>query len=412
MSKHKILVIDRGLNLHLARKIGESEAKVWYCMEDKSPFPESPKIQIGRNLEEVERVISPWEYIDKADAIYFFDTYDGKFQKWLSDNDYRVFGCGLSEKIELDRVFFYETLSKLGMPVTGTYIAEGLDDLCGYLKGKTDKWLKTSYHRGDFETHHYTNMRQLGPWIDDLRCRLGSRADKIEVLVQNPIKTECEAGWDGFCVDGKFNQNGLVGYEVKDRGYICKVVKDPPKILKDVNDKMGPVLKSLGMKGHWSTEVRITDSGKAYFTDPTTRAPSPPSELMCEMYEDYAGIIWDISGDVMPTPKVKAPYGAELILKSGWHAKHELIVEFPESISPFVKLKNATKVGSAYSCIPNENEGYFGAVIAYGNSMEEAIKTCMDRAEMIEADELKIDDEIFSEASCTVAAGKKFGINV
>jgi hypothetical protein len=404
------IVFDRGLYVYLAQKLGEGLSKVWYYKPESSPYPESPQAQIGKGLPEIERVDNFHKYIDKADYLIYFDAYDGEDQAFYREKGYKVFGSGKSEIVEMDKVYFIEKLAELGMNIPKTYRAEGIPDLLDYLKGKKDKYIKSVRHRGDFETYHFVNERQARHWLDDLKHNVGGKEHEIEILVQDPVKSACEAGYDGFCIDGNFTANCLVGYEIKDKGLVAKVFPETPKILADINDKFAPLFKKLGYRGHWSTEVRITEAGKPYFIDPTVRGPSPPSELMCEIYENYAEAVLDIADGKVPILKSRAKYGAEIILKSEWHKEHKLTVEFPKEIAQWVKLKNHTYKDGAYDCIPNKNSGYFGAVVALGGSVEEATKKAMSYAEQIVADELCYDSSVFDKANEAVDSGKKFGL--
>lgn len=413
LKNKKVLVWDRGLYPFLAQKLGESFGKVYYYMPQSDPYPKSLKTQIGIGLPEIERVYNFWEYVDKVDCIVFFDCYDGDFQHWLRQKGYKVFGSGKSEIMEMDKVMFLEELESVGLPIPETWLAQGLDDLENHLKKlKGTHWLKTlSYYRGDFETKKFRNMKQITPWLRHVENEIGGRSKDLEVLIQSPIDAACEAGYDGFCIDGKFTSNCLVGYEIKDAGLVCKVFEETPKILSYVNDKMSPIFKKYGYRGHYSTEIRITDGGIPFFIDPTCRAPSPPAELMCELYENYAEAVWLIANGIVPELKPKAMYGAEIILTSPCYGEGlELCVEFPKEIAPFVKLKNHRKDGNSFYCIPNDNGAFFGAVVAYGNSVEQATKKALSYIEMIEADELTYDKRVFDEANKQIQSGNKFGM--
>ena len=406
------LCFDRGLYSFLAQKLGESFGRVLYYMDCPSPYPESQRAQIGKGLPELEWIDDPWPHVDKADLLCFFDCNDGRMQHYFREKGYRVFGSGRSERLELDKAWFLEQVSAARLPVPHTYRAEGLEDLERYLAdAKGEKWLKTSYYRGDFETQKFRGMKHLRPWLSDLRQRIGERrAKEIEILVQSPIDAKCEAGYDGFCVDGEFTDNCLVGYEIKDKGLVAKVFEQPPEILARVNDAMGPLFRKLGYRGHYSTEIRITAEGKPYFIDPTCRAPSPPSELMCELYANYAEAVWQIAGGEVPTLKPKAPYGAEIVLSSAWHESHELCVEFPRELAPFVKLKNQTRRQGTHYIVPNGNGGIFGAVVAYGKTMDEATRKALEYAEQIECAELDYESSLFDQAAEQTKCGEAFGI--
>lgn len=410
LSTKTALVYDRGLYLFMAEKLAETFKKVYYYMPQSEPYPCSKTAKIGTGLK-VERIYEFWSYVDKADLIVFPDCYDGEMQHWLREKGYTVFGNGRGEKLEMDKVFFLETLEKAGLSVSRTYRAEGIDDLIKYLEKHEDEcWLKTSYYRGDFETKKFTSMAQIMPWIDHLKTRIGRNEADIEILVQDKIESEVEVGYDGFCIDGQYTINSVTGYEIKDRGFVASVQPEPPEVVQYINDKISGVFKELGYRGHFSTEIRVTKDGEPYFIDPTCRLPSPPSELMVELYENYAEIVWEVANGRVPVPKAKAKYGAELILTSESAEDMSLCVSVPKGIRQFVKLKNHMKEGNDYFCIPNGNAQFFGAVIALGDTAEEAMSKALEYVQQIEADDLHINDDVFKAANEQIANGKKFGV--
>ena len=413
LSNKTVLVWDRGFYTALATKLGESAKKCFYFMPESSPYPGSALAQIGEGLPEIERIDDDqvWKCLDQADMVFFPDCYDGEFQVWLQSKGHRVFGGLGSERLEMDRTYFYDQLDKIGLPVAHIYRAEGLDDLESYLTGKGEKWLKRSYYRGDFDSKHFKGMRQIKPWINHLRSKLGMRSEDIEILVQNPILSSCEVGGDRFCVNGDFSPNPLVGYEVKDEAYVGKVFDIMPDIIENVDMKMAPLYKKLGYQGHYSNELRITDSGKVYFNDPTIRAPSPPSELMCEIYRDYPSDVWAISGGDLPECRPLAKYGVEIILISDWHKDHELCVTYPKELEKNVKLKNHFKKGGAYYCVPNKNEGFFGALVHWGDNFDTVVEEACEMVKEIEADGLDFKESVFDEARKQIEAGERWGVD-
>jgi len=411
MKDKKVIVYDRGLYVYLAQRLARDFGKVYYYLADSDPYPCSAKSNIGTGLEGIERVQTFWDYVDDVDLIVFFDVYDGTLQHYLRSKGYNVFGSDLSEKIELDRKLMLKAVGMVGLPVPKTDIVVGLDALEEYLKTSGEKYLKRSYYRGDLETKHFENIDQIMPWIDDLRHKLTQRETReIEILCQDPIPCDCEVGYDGFIVDGTYTKNALTGYEIKDEGYIGAISESAPKVLQIVNQKMSPIYKQLGYRGHYSNEIRITEDKKAYLTDPTCRAPSPPAALMSEIYSNYSEIVWSIAIGEVPSLAPISKYGSEIELVSPDNEDREICVQFPPDLSPFVKLKNHYKKGESYYCVDNGNSGFFGSVICYGDSVEEVTTKCLEYAKKVVADGLVIRDEVFTKAKEAIDAGRKYGI--
>jgi hypothetical protein len=406
------IVYDRGgLYLYCAEKLAESYGKVMYYLADADAYPTSQKHTIGMGIPKVKRIHDLWKHIDSADIVYFFDCYDGELQHWLRSKGYTVFGSGHGERVEIDKVLFLETLEKLNLPCPKTYLAQGMEDLKSYLEkndGET-MWLK-NLHRGDFETRKFKSLPQIKPFLDDLKKRVGTACDTMDVLVQHKVESVCEVGYDGYCVDGEFTSNCIIGYEIKDSCFVAKVFDETPDIPRFINDSFAATFRQLGYRGNYSTEIRITEEGHPYYIDATCRVPSPPGELMCELYENWAEATYDIACGNLPVLKPKSKYGAVVILRSGWYDDHELHITIPKEIRQYVKLKNHTIRDGEFYCIPNNNGSFFGAVVSWADTLDKAIKDVLRYAEQVEADEYCFNENMFDEARDSIKAGEKFGI--
>ena len=413
LSTKTAIVYDRGgLYLYCAEKLAEKYKKVMYFLADADAYPTSQKHTIGAGIPNIKRIHDFWKYLDQADIVYMFDCYDGQLQHWLRGKGYKVFGSGLGEQVEIDKIRFLELLEEKGLPCPKTYVAEGLDDLCEYLKSNDGETLfLKNLHRGDFESRKFTSMAQSRPFLNDLKKRIGSSSDTIEVLVQHKIDAECEVGYDGYQVDGIYTNNCIIGYEIKDKGFVAKVFDRTPEIVKGINDAFSDTFKKLGYRGNYSTEIRITKDRSPYYIDATCRVPSPPGELMCEIYENWAEATYQIACGEVPVLIPKAKYGVVIILTSSWYNEHELHIKFPKKYKENVKLKNHTIRDGEIYCVPNGNGEFFGAVITYGDKIEDCIKQAEEIVEEIEADEMEYAEGLFHEACEQIEKGEQFGIN-
>jgi hypothetical protein len=417
ISNKTCIVYDRGgLYTYRAQDLGRDFGKVLYYIPDASAYPESPKAQIGTGLPEITRIDDKRFYkeLNKADLIYFPDAYDGALQNYLRKEGHRVFGSGLCEKMEIDKIFFLEALERAGLPIARTYLAKGTDDLLEYVKGKGKKWLKGLY-RGDWETRSADDADTLKSWIEhEVIPRIGAQgAETVKILVQDPVKSACEVGYDGMQIDGDCIDDCLIGYEVKDAVYVAKVFDKVPEVVKRVNDKMAPEFRAIGdYRGDYSTELRITEGGKAYYIDATCRSGSPPGELFSSICDNYSKAAWLIAKGIVPRLHWRARYGAEIILKSKWYEKNPLIVKFPDEFYDNIKLKQHTKRNGMHTCIPNGNGEYFGAAVAWADSREKAMEKCMEIAKSIQCEdfEYKGGEGTFKEADEAVEAGERFGV--
>ena len=408
----KVLVVDRGLHTYCAEKLATEYGKVYFYLSEEDPYPNSSKASIGTGLKNVTRISDMWDYVDKVDLICFFDTNYGDLAHYLRKHGYRVFGSGKGENLELDKIGFLETLERLNLPCPLTYLAEGVDDALTYLEAhKNETLFLKCLRRGDFESKKFTSMPQIKPFFDDMKKRLGTAANNVEILIQHKIDSKVEAGIDTFTVDGKFAPNAIIGIEGKDVCFVAQVFDKNPECLQHINDEFAPVIKKLGFRGNWSTEVRITKDGDCYFIDPTPRQPEPPGALMTEIYSSWCKDLLVMAGGELPECKPTNKFGAQYILTSWWYHENEMHVSFPDKYKNNIKLKNHKVIDGEIYCVPNQNGEYWGSIVATGDTIKEAIDMIKEVAESIEADGFKFDEGCFDNILDSCEEGKKFGIN-
>lgn len=413
-----ILIADNGLYTFLAPFMARFYGKVYYHMLTASPYQQSPKAQIGKGLDGVEWVASMEQVLDTVDVIFFPDVYSGEKQQFLIDKGYAVCGSGLGEKMEQEKAWFLEQLAEAGLPVPKTYRAEGLDDVWEYVKDKPGPlYMKyAEKYRGDWETCAHKNKYATEILLNAKRAELGvERSKEIEILIQHPIESDCELGVDGFRLNGEVITPLSVGYEIKDKGLVARIMKDVPDILKPKMKAISGIYKKLGYRGPYSDENRITKSGKVYPIDETCRCPSPPTELLCEMLgKGYAEAVYHLAHGNKPAITYEFEFGAQVVLSSKWHfQENELHVGFPTEVYQWLKLKNVVKKGNGeYYCQPNGNDGIFGSMVAVSNkSWQDAAEQVMKRIEMLDVYQLDYDPNIFDMAAETIASGERWGVH-
>ena len=413
MAPKTAIVYDHGLYTYLAQKLAEDYGKVYYHLAHSTPYPSSDVAEIGKNLPGIEPVAEFFKLlqsVDKANTVVcFFDNYCADIQEDLRRQGWAVCGSGKAEVLELDRLFFREALKRLKLPCAPYTVVVGITAAQIYLADKTDKFLKTSRWRGDFETYHYVDAEHARVWFDDLRYRLGIRADKVQVIVEDPVEG-IEVGADGFRQDEAMSPFSSWGYEIKDGCYVGVAGKALPKLFTKIDERFSPLFKSLGYQGMYSNEIRLTDKKVPYFTDPCCRTPSPPGELLCEWYENFGEAVWVSAHGGLPELKPRARYGAQLVLSSPWNEDHWLHVEIPPEIRRWAKLKNATVMDGKEYVIPNKNDGFFGGVVAFGDDWKRCLKEVMQRAGQIKAYELNFLADAPKKCAEAIAKGEELGL--
>lgn len=386
----------------MALKLKESFGKVELYIPWKGSYPLPIKCQIGSGLPGVTKIDNFFKDIEKVDLFCFFDVGDGDIQEYLRSLGKRVFGTGKAEALEYDRVGFKKVLTNVGLPVVPYKIATGVNELRAELAKKENygKWVKVSTFRGLCETFKNKGIKFAQTKIDVIATKLGAMRDLQEFIIEDNIEGT-EVGTDCFLSNGEILSPVTFGLENKDKSYVCKVVETNklPKEVQKVDDALEPIYKKLKICGMISSEIRVTKDKKPYFIDFCARAGSPPSELICEIYSNFAEILWAVAGGEKVELKPVAAYGAEVLIKSEMAITDWLPLDFKEEDLKFLKLRNLCKVNGQYYYIPQDGGSIIGAAIGFGSTakaaQEEAIKHC----EFLDCEESHFDANSFDEVN-------------
>lgn len=410
----KCLVIDHGLFTAFAQRLAR-EFEVFYFVPyaDRS-FPKHGPAMVGSGIPGVERVEDMWRLVDEVDFIVFPDVGFYQLANWLAMKGYKVWGASLGEKLEVQRWRAKETMRALDLPVGECALVTGINELRDYLGQHEDVFVKISGFRGLAETFHSKNWMFSEQRINELQLELGGAANVFPFVVEHMVDSVVEAGYDGYCIDGKFPTTCLTGVEVKDRGYLGAVrdyseLSDPVKI---VNQKLAPFLAEANYRQFFSTEIRVTDEGTPYLIDLTTRCPAPPSALYWEMIANVGEIVEAGANGELVDPVWKAKFGALAIIKSDFASERWCPVQEDPSISQWVKWRNYANIDGQGWIIPTDGVKMpeIGDVIGIGDSVEEAIKACQKHAEKLEGFEVKVHAEALPEALGEISNAEEHGI--
>lgn len=415
LSKEEVTVIDYGLFLCVAERLSREFGKVNYHVPRESNFPTNHRYMIGDGIEGITRTDEDdlWKAIDRSSLIVFPDCGDGGLQTYLRKQGKRVFGTALGEKLELDREWFRQGLKKIGLPVVPYKVIVGIDKLRKFFQVEKDKWVKISTFRGLGETFHHKDYTTSLPWIDALAHKAGPYQQNMEFIIEDTMPG-VEVGSDWFFTNGEYLDKGLYGVEVKDKGYVCKVLPHDklPDPIKYVDSKMAPVMKNLGVMGAISTEVRYGEDKKPYFIDSCQRFGSPPGELISEMYYNFSEIVWSVAGGKTIPVKPRAKYGAQIVLYSEFAINDWCPVTIPDDIKNFVKIRNLCQINGQKYVIPQDANNALGSAIGFGWTMEEAQKQALENAKKVDAEGIYFFENVFEKAEKYLEEAKERGIGL
>ena len=403
LSNLTCLCRDFGSFLPVARRFGQDFGKTYYhCPWEMGGASTSNSLTIGFGLPEINRVRYFWDCLAyaKPDLICFLDCLEGDLQEYLRTKGHHVWGSGKGGELELFRWETANLMKKIGLPVPpGRERIFGFAKLRDYLKAHKNRYVKYSLTRGDFESFHHEDYALSESILDYHEQQLGFKKEMVEFTVWAEIPNAREVGFDGYTVDGQFPKLVLYGVEEKDAGYFGRMVKysELPESVRFVNDKLAPVLKSIGYRGPISTEVREAD--EPYLIDITARYPSPPSESETRLFKNFSEIAWHGARGECVDPIFAAPCVCQLILKSSWAEKNWLPIEVPKDVQPWVTWKNLCRTDGRDKVIPVFGGlQEIGSVVALGQTPEEAKKLCIARAEQVKGAEIKFQPESLDKA--------------
>ena len=369
-------VVDHGLFLPIAQKLGEQYGKVYYWTPWDDMAPKVERGIIGDGFDNLERVGDIWKIKDKVDLFVFPDVGFSGLQRELVRQGFPVWGHHGADELETQRGLFLEQIKELGMLVPNFEKITGMEKLRQFLRDKKDKWIKMSRWRGDWETMHWRDWEHDESTIDYYAYHLGPAKDVVTFYVFDPIETDIEDGLDTYCINGNFPNTVMHGMECKDRSYICSVqpMEDIDERVRVVPEKLGPVLGGYGCRGFFSCEVRIKDQD-SYFIDPTCRAASPPSQVMTELFGNLGEIIWQGAQGNLIEPEPTAKFGVQALMTVERDPCEWVVLDIPKEIRQWVKCGFACEIKGRICIPPNPLAKMVGWLVATGDELEEAIDT-------------------------------------
>lgn len=413
LSHKHVRFVDNGLFVSFARHVAKEFGKASYYSPWQGPFVRSHSLVVGSGFDEMERVKYPLDDADEVDLWVFTDLYHSDLQLFLESHGARVWGARKGEEMELHRWQFKQYLKRLGLPVQHIEHINGFDALRSYLKKVENKFVKTSFVRGDFETFKHVNYTLTEPRLDDLEHHLGAVKRDYEFIVEDEITDAVEIGYDGFTVDGNFPSHAMMAYEVKDCGMLAVALpydKLAAPVI-EVNDKLASTLKEYSYRGFLCTEIRYTMDRKPYLIDPCCRLGTPSNELLQELFLGWGPTLWAGAKGELISPRPKAKFGCLAIIHSEFAVDNWQSISYPKTIDPYVKLRFHTRIdGKEYIAPQIIGIPDIGAVVGTGDTLLSAIKSCKERASQVKGFQVTCDLSSIDKALDTIKEGEKFGI--
>lgn len=413
LSSKVACVVDHGLFVELALRLARDFGKVYYTVPSwERGFPLINDAIIGNGFEDIEWVDEIWDVIDQVDLFVFPDVMHSGLQRHLEAMGKRVWGSRRGDRLEVRRAYLKKVQEELGMHHPKYEIVRGMDNLRAHLRGVNDKYIKLSKYRGMMETFHHVNYTESEPLLDQFTVKFGSVKNEVPFLVEDPVHTDIEVGYDGYCIDGEFPSFGIQGYEIKDKCLIASVQKydEIPEEITIVNKVLAPKLKEFGYRNFWSTEIRVAQ-GNSYLIDPCCRCPSPCTEIQLELWENLSEIIWEGAAGNLVNQLPAAKFGVEAIIDHNGDEHAWRNLQVPPKIRRWVKLYNVCQVDGIYAVPPFPHScDAIGAIVGIGDTISQAIEELWKHVEAIKDQPVRVHMESLYDGIEEVHKAQKKGL--
>lgn len=381
VSESTICVVDHGIFLPLALKLGESFKRVLYHTPWEQGFPTVNQCVIGDGFERIERCDDIWSVKNDVDAFVFPDILHSGLQLELARQGFPVWGSRKAERIEMNRELFHRLLGKSGMEVPKFEVVVGTTALANHLNDAEDKVIKISKYRGSIETCKWRNWKLDEGMVDAWSVQFGAVKELVRFLVFDTIETDIELGCDTFNIRGQWPASMMQGYEAKDEGFISVVLptKEMPEQVIEVLDAFGPILKEYDYANSFSMELRVKDD-KNFFIDPCCRFPMPPTGSKTMLWKNLAEVIFAGAHGELVEPESAAKFSVECAVKLCGEKREWRKTEVPETLKPWLKFSNCCQVEDCIAFPPLEfSEENVGWLVATADTLDDLISTLLGR---------------------------------
>lgn len=379
-------VCDKGLFLPIARRLARQAGKVSYWTPSEKAFP-LVRDCLGDGFDDIERVDCYLEDLASVDCFVFPDVGFSGIQEHLEQMGFPVWGARRADELEISRGKFLDALKKTQLPVPKHEKITGISALREFLSGKEDLWIKISKFRGDWETFHWRSTEEDENELDYYSSKFGPFREEIIFYVFYPIESKIEDGCDTWCIDGQFPNLIVHGMEAKDKAFIGAFQKfsDLPEELRIVNDEFGMILGHYRYRSFFSSEVRITDEGESYFIDPTCRAGSPPSQIMTEMIDNYAEVIWGGANGELIEPEPAAKFGVQAIVSLKGNREKWRSLKAEGELDRWLKCGNCLRNGDqlVFPPDPDGHDADVGWMVGIGDTLDDAISHLRENSKLL-----------------------------
>jgi hypothetical protein len=334
-------------------------------------------------------------------------------QKHIAGMGMPVWGGRRADELEVKKILFRSIQRQLGMNTPEYDVVIGLDDLRKFCDKpeNEDCWIKLSpQFRGNRETFHHKDRLTSREILDDMGVQFGIVQDVLKFIAERTIDAPFESGLDSYCVDGAHPKTALQAYERKDRCCFGAVqpYSEMPQQLTQIGDQIFALLRERGARQFCSTEVKITEAGKAYLLEPTIRMASPAGEPQLELYDNFSEIIYEGAHGRLVEPELAGKFYAQVMMEHCGEDNRWRSIQIPEEVRRWVKVYSCCQIGDRLGIAPGER--IIGSVLGIGSTPREALDHVKENAEALKDEPVSLHVEDLSDTLMQIEEAEEAGI--
>jgi hypothetical protein len=385
-TKRTYLVHDKGLYPHISDALSDGGKHiVKYHTPYETRDPHYKDYVIGKGFGNLEKVLYPEDYYEKADCIVFFDVSGNSLCNFLRKiyPNKSIWGSGLGERLENDRVLLKEWCAELGLDVNKYVVIKGVDKLREHLKTNKDKYVKVNIFRGDMESFHSPDYDSIESVLDELAVTLGSDKNDYDFIVEDKIDTEIEVGADVIFNGTEFLSPMFCGYELHKNLYVAHVTDKLPKPLQETLDAFTPLLTKMQYRGAFSTEEKVVSSKEHYFIDACMRLPNPLSALYPVAIKNWADVVYQVGLGNKVDLDIRHKYVGAFGLTSLAAKDSYVKINIKKGYEDKVRYQMVTGRGDKNYAVPGWE--VVAILVAGGNSVDEVLEGLRKASEGVDA---------------------------
>lgn len=407
------LVYDFGLYVEQANALADGgKNKVRYFTQWLDKDPHYKDFAVGKGFEYLEKVLYFEDHIEWADCIVFFDVAGNAQCNYLRKTlpKKSIWGAGLGERLENDRVMLKEWCKTFGLSVNKYHVCKGVIELKKYLEGNPDKYIKINIFRGDMESFYAKDYKSVEMVLDQIESAFGPHKEEYSFIVEDPIKTDVEVGFDGFFNGTDYIKPYFVGYEYHKNLYVAHVTDELPVPLEETLSAFRPLFEKMGYRGALSTEEKIVSEHEHYFLDACMRLPNPLSALYPALIRNWSEVVYKVGMGEEVELDIKHKYVGAYGLTSLNADKNYVKVNIDPKHRDSVRYQMvcSRKDGSNYS-VPQWP--IVAILTAGGDSVDEVLTKLKESIEYVDAHQIDKDGiESIDIIKDVIKQGEKVGI--